>query len=149
METFNCEAPRIHFPPSKSQRETQHLWTSIQQENHCYLSCISILIVRNIRRKQLFLFFSRFSNYFQQNYLLYLFDQGRHRKKSRCTEVFVRRIVNLCSLHLCLDSPKFPRGASFFLFRSIFKLVFLSHYKFAFLHHELSLKNNTCRGVLR
>ena len=37
----------------------------------------------------------------------------------------------------------------FFLLRSIFRLVFLSHYKFKFFHYEISLKNNTLAGVLR
>ena len=37
----------------------------------------------------------------------------------------------------------------FFFFRSIFKLVILNYDRFDVLHHQLSLKNNTCRGVLR
>ena len=85
---------------------------------------------------------------FHQNYLLYLCDQGRHRKFSSCREFFDGRFFDLWSLHQCLDCPKFPRRATF-LFCSISKLVFLSHYKFEFLHQELILKHNTCRGVLR
>ena len=53
----------------------------------------------------------------------------------------------LCSVHQSLDSPNFSRGAIFF--RSIFKLVFLSHYKFKFLHHELTVRKNSCRVVSR
>ena len=36
----------------------------------------------------------------------------------------------------------------FFIFRFFFKLGFLSHYRFELLHHELSLKINSCRGEL-
>ena len=82
---------------------------------------------------------------FHRNYRFHLFDQGRHRTIHSCWEVFDGTIVDLCSLHPYLDSPKFPGSATFFLFRPIF----ISHYKFEFVHHELSLKNNYSNWVLR
>ena len=81
--------------------------------------------------------------------MLDLFDQGRHRKHSNCRGLFDERIVDLCSLHQCLDGPKLPGCATFFFFRSLFKLVFLSYYKLEILHHELSLKHKSYGGVLR
>ena len=43
---------------------------------------------------------------------------------------------------------KISKNCHYFLLRSIFKLVFLSHYNFKFLHQELSPINNTCTGLL-
>ena len=93
------------------------------------------------------LVFSIFKLKFHQNYRLYLFDQGRREKVSSSREVFERRFLDLCSLNQGLR-PKIPRRG-IFLIRCNFELVFLSHYKLEFLHHELSPKNKFCRGALR
>ena len=47
------------------------------------------------------------------------------------------------------DTPSLPKSATRYLFRSIFKLVFLSHYMFETPHQEPNLKHNICRGVLK
>ena len=85
---------------------------------------------------------------FNLKYSFYLFHQGRHRQFSSCGESVDGRIANLRSLHQSLDGPKIPKKFYFCSFRSILKLVFLSHYKFEFLHQELNLKHNTCTKVL-
>ena len=84
---------------------------------------------------------------FRPNYRFQFFNQGRHRKLCQSRGFCLERTVHSFSLRQWIDSPNFPRSATF-LFRSLFKLVVLSHYKFEFLHHELSLKHNNRVGLL-
>ena len=51
-----------------------------------------------------------------QNHRLYLFQQDGRRKVSSCSEFFDGRIVDLCSLLQCIDSPKFLKSAIFIQF---------------------------------
>ena len=147
FQTFNSQPSPVLIPPSKSKLKTQDLFTSNKLKNHCFFSCINILIVRHFQRKPFsFSFFSVFKLIFPQNYRFYRFDQDWHRKHSTLKNFFYRKTVVLCCLHQCLDSAKFPRSAT--LFRSIFKLAFLSHCRFEFFHHELSPKHNTGRKVM-
>ena len=113
------------------------------------MSCISILMVRKFQRKYFNFNFSRYSNsYFTESTGFIFSLRVGITEILFSRELFDGRIIDLCSLHQCLDSPNFPIIATFFSFHSIFKLVLLSYYDFEFLHHELSLKSNTCREVL-
>ena len=70
----------------------------VNQKIVVFLSCVSILIVRNFHRKLFtFGFFSTFKPIFHQNYKVYMSNQGRHSNNSNCAEVLHRRIADLCS----------------------------------------------------
>ena len=71
FQTFNSEPRSVRFLPSKSQSKTQHLLTSIQLKIMVFLSCTSILIVRNLQNKQFKFIFFRYSNsYFTRTTIL-------------------------------------------------------------------------------
>ena len=80
--------------------------------------------------------------------MFYLFNQVRYQKHSDWRKFFNRRLSFVIP---CVSVFKIRNFLEvlLFLFCSFLELVFLSHYKLEFLHHELNLKHNTCRGVLR
>ena len=57
--------------------------------------------------------------------------------------------LSLCVPGIGIWQSEESKKCCFSSFRSIFKLVFLSQYKFFFLHQELNRKHNICTGKLK
>ena len=93
-----------------------------------------------------FQLFAIFKLKFHQNDRLHLFNKTRHRKRSRVKN-FSMKELSTCVPCISVSAVRNFQKA-LLLFPSILKLVFLSHYKFEFLHQGLNLKHNTCREVL-
>ena len=148
IQTFNSQPPQVRSPPRRCQSKTQHFFTSFQLRNHCFFPCIRILIVQKFQRKLFNFNFSRYSNSYFTKTTGFFFTIKLGIQNFLIVEKL--SVENCRILWLASESWQFEisKKCSFYLFRSIFKLVFLIHYKFEFLYQELNLKHNTCGGVL-
>ena len=115
-----------------------------------FLSCTSIPVIRNFRKKNHFEYkFSRYSN----SYI------NKTTGSISSIRVGVKNILAVKNLSIgalliyapCISFLEVRDFQEVLLFFNslIFQSFFLSYYKFEFFHHEVSLKSNTGRGVLK
>ena len=123
-------------------------------KNHCFLLFHQFSDSPKIPKKNNLIFFIGIHTHISTKVQVLSHLSGQHRKHSSFRGFLDGKIVELWSLHQCLDSPsvlhqclEVSKKCYLSLIRTVFKLVFLS-YNFEFLHHELKLKHNTCRRIL-
>ena len=105
-------------------------------------------MVRNFQWTHLNFNFSRYSKSYFSKTAAFISSIGVGIENCLVVERFRMGKLSICVHCISILTVRNLREV-LLLFRSIFGFVFLSHYKFEFVHHELSLKTNTCSGVLR
>ena len=145
---FRCKTLQVHFPPPRSWLKTPQFWKSIHHKLMLF-SPIRNVIVQSFHRETINFNISQYQSSLLTKTTSLIFSIRVRVENCLLVESLLMRVLSNCvSCIKVFDSPEISKKV-LLLIRSIFRLVFLSHYQCEFFQQELSLNNNTSRGVLR